>query len=242
MYALHVNSDELVTFSNKLEKLSRTAFPNAVRKTLNEVALDVKKRTLQRSAASVFTLRKKNFFKRFSRVMFVQERRVVNKMESVVGMDSTRLSGANNFAVENLHEQEYGGMIGGRTFVPAKQSRVSKSWARNVKRQNRISEAKKIGKAKGNTKKAWLAAAAEVGVGGLIFGTFSPTVFRITKITKDGGTKVKTEPVYHFKKGKKFTPDPKARGFARRASELSAQTMNQVFIKVAKNRFERTLL
>ena len=40
---LNINAEDIVKFTNKLEKLSTTALPNVVRKTLNDVAMDVKK-------------------------------------------------------------------------------------------------------------------------------------------------------------------------------------------------------
>lgn len=242
MFGLDVNLGEAAILTNKLEKLSRTAFPNVIRKTLNQTALDVKKKTLQKSAGKVFTLRNKGFFKRFSRVVFVTERRNVNEMDSEVGMDGSRLSGGSNFAVSDLEKQEYGGLIKGRSFIAHKEARVGRSWGRNPRRKNRISEEKSIAKAKGNKKSDWLKAAVEAGEGALIFGTFTPVVFRILSIKKEGGkTKVKTKPVYHIEKNRSFSTKSKFRGFSKRASEESHERMPYIYMKEAKKRFDRVL-
>lgn len=41
---LNVNTDATVALTNKLEKLHKSAFPVAVRSTLNSAAFDMKKR------------------------------------------------------------------------------------------------------------------------------------------------------------------------------------------------------
>ena len=65
---LNVNSNAVVAFSNKLEKIGKSALPVAVRQTLNSVAFDAKKNTLLQTAGQSFTERRKNFFKATSRV------------------------------------------------------------------------------------------------------------------------------------------------------------------------------
>ena len=44
MIEINVDNDKFVYFTNKLESLSRSAMPKAVRGTLNGLALDVKKK------------------------------------------------------------------------------------------------------------------------------------------------------------------------------------------------------
>ena len=50
---LNVNTDAVVALTNKLEKLHRSAFPVAVRSTLNSAAFDMKKDTILKSAKTI---------------------------------------------------------------------------------------------------------------------------------------------------------------------------------------------
>ncbi|KKN42121.1 hypothetical protein LCGC14_0716250, partial [marine sediment metagenome] len=68
MAILNVNTDEVVRYSNKLEKLHRSAFPIAIRGTLNNAAFDVKQKTMPVSAEKEFVNRQPNFFKANSKV------------------------------------------------------------------------------------------------------------------------------------------------------------------------------
>ncbi len=62
----NINTDASVMLVNKLEQLHRSAFPLAVRGTLNAAAFDVKMKTLDESATQNFERRSPTFFKRFS--------------------------------------------------------------------------------------------------------------------------------------------------------------------------------
>lgn len=237
---LDINSDAVVVFANKLEKLSSTAFPNVVRKTLNDTALDVKKFTLPKSAAQSFETRQPNFFRSQSRVIFASGRSV-NSMAATVGMmDSGLRGGSTNYAVKNLQKQEHGGSIGGRSLIPTDAARVTGSRKRKVKAKNRIGRITKIVRAKENTRGAWIKAAVAAGEGGLIHGSFSSVVWRIKRIVRgSGGIRVKVEPVYSFEKGRSVNVN--ATGFSERAAFWSAKKLPVTFVKLAQKRFQREL-
>ncbi|KKL54819.1 hypothetical protein LCGC14_2261580, partial [marine sediment metagenome] len=84
MPILNVNTDKVVVFSNKLEKLHRSAFPIAIRGALNNAAFDVKKNTMPVSAEKEFTIRRKNFFKANSRVNMAKGFNV-RTMQAMIG-------------------------------------------------------------------------------------------------------------------------------------------------------------
>ena len=129
-----VNMDEVVVFSNKLEQLNKTAFPNAVRTALNSAAFYVKQETLLPIAKQVFTERQPNFFRANSRVKMAQLG-PVNSMESKIGM--VDLSG-DNFAVRDLEQQEHGGKIGGKSLIPLDPARTSKRYQKKVAKKSRL--------------------------------------------------------------------------------------------------------
>ena len=240
---LNVNSDANVVFANKLEKLSRTALPNVVRKSLNGAAMDVKKRTLLKSANKSFTLRSKTFFKAKSRVNFA-EGKDINKMKSAVGMIDSGLYGGQSYAVKNLIDQEQGGTIKGRKFIAVDAARVSKNRSKNVKKNNRIGGGIKFAdwrNSRGkNRNQKWFNSAKKAGVGGLIRGSFSPIIFRIASIKKrKSGTKIKVNPVYYIRPKSSFRV--KSTGFAKRAAMESHKLVDTIFMKEAKIRFKRQL-
>jgi hypothetical protein len=243
MSHVNVNTDALVVFTNRLQKLSATAFPNAVRKTLNETATDMKKRTLPKSAADTFEKRQPNFFKAFSRVTFAQGTDV-SAMQAEVGfMEQGLKGGKDNYAVKDLEQQEFGGGIGGRSLIPVDAARVSGSRGRMVKGKNRIGTIKRILNPEDvsgrSQKERWIKSVIHAGVGGLVRGTYNDDiVFRVKSIAKDkGGTKAKTEAVYHLKKGRRVRV--KATKFAEKAAANAAEMMPQRYIAEAEKRFMR---
>ncbi len=134
MTYLNVNTDKVVAFANKLEKLHRSDFPVAVRKTLNDVALDAKRTELLKSANKAFTMRRSDgFFKRFSGVKFAKGFDL-NSMYSEMGIAPG--SGQGSIAARNLEKQELGGKVGKRSFIPLDGARTGSSDSRRVKKAN----------------------------------------------------------------------------------------------------------
>jgi hypothetical protein len=244
---INVNTDEVVKFTAKLEKLSRTALPNVVRKSLNAAAMDVKRNTLQSVTGKTFVKRSPAFFKRFSRVEFASGRDL-NRMRSVVGMSEGGLSGGgDNFAVDNLVAQEHGGTIKGRSLIPTDSARIGGSRGKMVRKQNRISQFPGKGivnprKVRGrNRKERFVKSAIHAGKGGLVRGTFNEDiVFRVTSLRKTkSGTKVRTRAIYNLKKGRTIRVKPTR--FMSRAADLSTKTLEDIYITEAKKRFNRDL-
>lgn len=96
-------------FTKKLQQLNKSAFPVAVRGTLNAAAFDVKTNTLQKSAKSHFIQRAPSFWKRFSAVDRAQGFDI-GAMAAAVGMTNQGVTRATT-PVEQLQQQETGGAI-----------------------------------------------------------------------------------------------------------------------------------
>ena len=253
----NINTDSAVAYTNKLEKLRKTALPNAVRETLSRAAMDVKKRTMPAVSNKVFVNRQKNFFKAFSRVDFAKGKDL-RMMKSAVGFSESGLRGANNNAVKELEQQEFGGKIGGRSFIAMDAARAGSSPNRLVKLSNRISELDDIinvsrrfaGKKRIKSKKQrWIRAAIMAkklhGEKAFVLGNMKSgrrTLRRIDRISTNVATRkleIKSTPVYSFKNGRSVAV--KSTGFMRRAAHETAMNMDFMFIAEARKEIKRIL-
>ena len=108
---LDVNTDAAIQLTAKLERLSKSAFPSAVRNTLNECAFDMKSKELPKSF-------KKNFKPKSGTISYFKKSLKVDKangfniknMKSVVGLLDASNPIDRRF-VEGMQKQEGGGII-----------------------------------------------------------------------------------------------------------------------------------
>ena len=142
---LDVNTDASIQLTAKLEKLHRSAFPSAVRNTLNDVAFETKS-LIPKKAEGKFTIRQKNLFKRMSLVNKATGWNI-NNMISKVGIDGTKGS-----LSDGLEKQETGGNLKGRKLTPHNMGRISSSYEKKLKVKNQFSKIGKIGTAKKRVK------------------------------------------------------------------------------------------
>lgn len=234
-----VNMEEVKKFADKLGNLHRSAYPSAVRSTLNFAAFDVKTRTMPESSRDSFVQRSPNFFKANSRVKKAMGWNV-NDMKSIVGFVPLK---GNNHAVNDLEQQERGGKIEGRSFIPMRTGRVGKSTNKNVRKQNRISQIKNIINAadsKGKTEGVrFVKAAIHAGVGGNVLSERG-VLWRIDSIIrKNGRSLFKMTPIHSFKQGRDVSV--KSTHFMRNAAEKSAKKMPEIFNKEAEFQFSKHL-
>lgn len=239
---LNINTDEVVKFTNKLEKMHRSALPVAIRGALNKAAFDVKQNTMPKSAEREFVNRQPNFFKANSRVEMAKGFDV-QSMEAVVGFTEQGLKGGNNHAVKDLEQQERGGTIQSRSFVPMSTARSSKSAAKNVRPINRLSNVNRIinsnTNGSGSKKQNFIKAATEAGPGGYVIGNNpKKTLWRIDSIIQRGGrTVIRKTPLYSFQDNRSVTV--KATGFMKEASLQSVKRIEEWYIAEAKRQIER---
>jgi hypothetical protein len=238
---LNINSDAAVEFTNKMEKLHRSALPVAIRGTLNKAAFDVKQKTMPATSAQEFENRQPNFFKANSRVDMAKGFDV-SSMQSAVGFTENGLKGSNNFAVRDLEQQERGGKIEGRSFIPTDVARGGNN-SKAVRPVNRMSGVTNIinsNKVKGkNRHQRFLYAATLAGKGGFVIGNFEKKIlWRIEDIRKSGGkTVIKKKAIYTYEENREVTV--KATGFMERASLMSANKMDDFYIAEATKQIER---
>lgn len=225
--------------------MRKSALPNAVRETLSRAAMDVKKNTMPRQADKTFVNRAPNFFKANSRVEFARGYNIAT-MKSTVGFVEKSLKGENNFAVKDLEQQEHGGTIKGRSFVPLVTARAGNSDSGLVKPKNRISKIRRIINSKNsrgkNKAQKFIIAANEAGRGGYVIGGSNKILFRVKSLGKSSSLKtrrqkIKVEPLYVFRR--KGKAKVKSTSFMERASLLTARNLDNIFIQEAKKQIQR---
>lgn len=262
---LNIDTIELREFSKRLESLSKTALPNVVRKTLNDAAMDVKKDTMQKAAGDAFEKRQPNFFKYFSKVEFAKGHDI-NKMEARVGFTEVGLNGDKNHAIKDLQQQEEGGVIGGKSFIPLSFGRAGATglvkreyWLENIR--DKWLEPKNV--AGKNEKERFVKTLKHAGVGGFILT--DRYVFRVNalmkrrKFDKAGYNRLvkklgsasgikksgfesdiwKLTPLYSVDWGR--TIRVAKTSFMKAASEVTISRVENMYIKNAEERFKRVL-
>jgi hypothetical protein len=234
-----LNTDDIMKYGQKLGDLHKSAFPSAVRATLNGAAFDVKQRSLLVSAKQNFVERQPNFFKANSKVDMATGFNV-DTMKSTVGMVSLK---GNNKAVDDLEQQEHGGTIKARSFIAMKTARSGKNTNRLVQKKNRLSTISNIVNAKKSNgkseKQRFVKSAIFAGQGGFVLSEKN-ILWRIDKlIRKDGMTRFKMTPIYNFEKGRSVKV--KATHFMETAAVRSSKKMPELFRKEAEFQFSKHL-
>lgn len=256
---LNIDTSKVVQFADKLESMSKTALPRVVKETLSKTALHVKQKTMPKSADREFVNRKKNFFIANSSVEFARMGRIKD-IKSTVGFIEGKLKGDNNFAVKDLEQQEYGGKIKGRKFIPMDSARSGGNRARLVKRaipsvkelngkvinaSRKTQSGVRIKSKKQRFIRAAFAAKKLHGNNAFVLGNVKQgrqTLSRIDEISTDIKSrklKIKRTAVYSYKKS--GTKPVTSTGFMRRASHESGLNINDIFIEEATKQLERYL-
>lgn len=241
---LKIDTKHAVAFTDKLEQLSRSALPNAIRNTLNRAAFEVKQVTIPISTKKHFTIRKENFFKANSKVIMAKGYDI-NTLKATVGFTPTNAK-YNNRSVEELFQQEFSGTISHRTYVPMRFSRSGGSLSGQVLPSNRVKNFGKIYKAsenvKGRTnKQKFILSAIAAGRRGLVLGNAKngrEVLYRITSIRhQDGRTLVIKTPIYSHKSGRSVRIN--RTGFMKEASLASQRKLTKFYIAEAERQFKR---
>lgn len=235
---ININDDANVVLTDKLERLHRSALPVAIRQTLDNAAFDVKERTLPKISKLLFVNRTKTFFKSNSKVNKANGFNI-KTMHSEVGMFENRLKGGDNHAVKDLEKQERGGSIGGKSFIPMKSARVSRSNKKNVRKINRISTINNIvntKKVKGkNSGQKFMVAVNKAGVNGYIL--HKDILYRVDRISKSRKYKFKLTPLYSHKKSRSVSV--KSTGFMKKASDITRKLMPKFYNENAKKQLKK---
>lgn len=236
---LNINSDAAVKLTNKLEKLHKSALPNAVRGTLNGAAFDMKKNTLLKSASDAFVERDKRFFKATSKVEMAKGFDM-RTMQATVGFKGT--GKGNNQAVDDLEKQEKGGVIPSRSFIPVDTARQSNSKNKMVRANARLKKIRisDVKNATGKSdKQKFVKTVAFAGIGGFVLSDLNGKriLWKVNSIKKTPDGKFKLTPLYSFEKGRKVKVGET--GFAERAAIQTQQKINHIYNEQAQRQFKK---
>lgn len=249
MAFLNVNTDSLVALTNRLEKLHRSDLPIAIRNTLTKAARLTKTESLPKVSRQTFTIRNKTFFRAKSRFTGATGFNL-RTMVATVGMVDVRLSDADH-AVRDLEQQESGGVIKGRSFIPTKQARKGGSASANVAARNRLSKIDlknvvRLSRAKGKSKSQRFiksAIFAKKRFGKRAYVLTPKMLFRIDRLNVGKRTKkvnLKVTPLYSYRKGR--TVRIKATGFMRKSTLIQAKKIDIIFKNEAEKRIKKAKL
>lgn len=240
MLHLNVNTDAVVALTNKLDKLHKSAFPVAVRTTLNSAAFDMKKDKLLKSAKDVFEQRSPNFFKAFSRVEQAKGFDV-GSMKSTVGF--TEQGTKNNYAVKELEQQESGGSIPKRTFIPLPGARRGNNGLVNPRsRLSKIRMLVNMKNARGkNAGERFIKSVIFAGRGGFVVGDYKgrQILWRVNSINRNAEGGFKLTALYSVRTNRSVRV--KATHFTERAALRSAMDMEKYYAEAAKKQFTKYL-
>lgn len=246
-FKIDINSDAFVFFTEKLERLPKTVLPKAVKETLNAMALDLKKNTMPKSANRNFVNREKNFFKANSKINFAKGSDI-SFMSAEIGFLS-QTSKKNKQAVEDLTQQEKGGTIGGRKYIPTKNARISKNSSKKISKKNRLKEigirnivrsSDVLGKSRGQK---FVHAVFLAGRGGFVQSKLKngvKMVWRVNSLNRTKKGQFKLTAMYIVNDSKTIKVN-RATHFMKNASEETHKIAPKLFTREAKNRFERHL-
>jgi len=224
---LDFDTSEYRKLSKALTDLHRSAFPVAIRETLNNLAFDTKKNQILKTANNIFTVRDKNFLKKFSTVKKANGFNV-NSFHADAGMVGKE--------TENFHELEQGGTVDGEA-VPQLGARTSGSESKKVRTTFRFGKRKILRVKRGKShnsdfiRKAYLAKK-----GGQLLGRYG-NVYQVTgfrKNKKDTLPKIKLKLLYKEPRGKKV--DLKSHKLIETAATESINKKGERFFKVAVNK------
>lgn len=239
---ININSDGFVVHTARLERIKKKSIVFAVKKTLNEIALDVKKNTLEKEASKVFTIRSKNFFKAQSKVIFAKGNNL-DSLQSEIGMTETGLKGQRNYSVKHLEKHEKGGNIDKSDLLALPTARKGKSKNELVRPNARLASIKNIVKTKnqqGKTKQQkFVKAVLKAGVGGYVLGSSlkgENYLYKVIQLKSDLNTKTfkpKLIPLYEYVKNRPINSKPKR--FAEKAALKSYDSAEKIFEKNIEN-------
>jgi len=248
---LYIRTSGIAHYTHILEQMHRSALPVAIRTALNSTAYDMKKNTLPESADKTFVKRRANFFKANSKVVPATGFNTRN-MKSQVGFYSNNLKGSDNYAVDDLEEQEYGGDIGGKSFIPMNAARIEnnlKRLVRNVNRTTAINGLVNSNNSKFTGKQKLIRAAfyakKQAPSGGKAFvlnegPSGKTTLWRIDRIESvNGKLKFKAVGLYSYKAGRSV--HVKATGFNEKAALEAHSRIDQHYVDAAEKQIARLI-
>lgn len=238
---LIINSKEFATVANKLDRLSRSDLPIAVRSTLNNMAFRMQKSELRESARKEFDYTRTNIVQNLSYATKAQGFNMRN-MKSEAGI---RERPNRQRVAKGLASQEFGGEVESKT-VPTKRARGG-SESSKVRPSLRLGN-KAIVDARLKRRSDFISAASAAKKSGSLLMTKTnnsqvAAIARVSRFTrrKKKNPNIKLTWLYRYQMDdKKINPADK-RQFTKRAYQETMKHFSDEFYKQADIRFQKAL-
>lgn len=107
-FKFNVNTSGVIHLTSKLESISKSAFPAAVRSTLNDGAFEMKQKNILESAKRNMKVKQPNFFKANTGVERARFSRNIESMSATSGFINKRGQSANKAVTYGMEANEVG--------------------------------------------------------------------------------------------------------------------------------------
>lgn len=227
------NIKDLTRITRGLDSLHRSAYPVAIRQTLNDLAFEAKKNELKKSAQHNFTVRTPSFFNKFSKVEKATgfNTRTMNAKMGMVGDETA-----------NFEQQEVGGSVVHKN-IGLMDARVARNLNRKVRRVNYLQKGRtpidSNRPIKQSGKSNYVANAYAALKQNRLF-RHKNFLIKIEKITpKRNGVKIKSKLLYDSKENRKVSLQ--ATRFIEETAIATMHNLPKFFIKNAERQFKKYL-
>jgi hypothetical protein len=239
-----VDTKEIVKLTAQLTSVHRAAFPNTVRFTLSDLAFDVKKNTLLPALSqSEMIIRSPQFFKRYSGA-----RKAIgwdiNAMQSQVGMMP---SGGVTKAVTRLKQQEEGGTLPDRSFIPDIKVRTGANQRGRVRRSGYMNRLSLVGHISRGNKPGLIRTVTGTRISGggsgkgnvIIYGSVLYEIQGFKRIRQSDTIKLHLKKLYAYRKDREIHLKPQR--FMQRSALQSGQKLQELLNRNAERQLKKFL-
>lgn len=243
---LNVNTDANIILTAKLERLNKSAFPSAVRSTLNDAAFAMKQKEILLSAKANMTVRNPTLFKKFTGVKRAAGFNVSSMYAEVGFIPKDGISGSK--VPEGMEHNEVGGTDNTGAMYLGK-ARTSNSLKKRVRRASRFDKSKMARTGRSSNLKAKKEGFMSKALASLYEnkpvmiksskGTFVVQVKSISPETK--GRKLKIEMDFLMRGRRKNPAKARPTHFNREAALRTASQMEGFYNKNATFQFNKIL-
>ena len=240
---VQVDVRDILKVSKRLRNAHRSTFPVAVRSTLNDMAYDVNTNHLLPvlKAKSGMTIRNESFFKKYSGFQKATGFDI-GSMYSQVGMIP---SGNASKAVNRLDEQDVGGTLGDRNYVPNENVRHGKTRSGRVRKSGFLQRQKLVGRVAFGDTQDLIRTVVKTNIhsGGkgkgtvILYGNSLYEIVGFKRLRAENRIKLHLTKLYSYEKNRKVTVKPHR--FMEKSAILAGVKIQSLFNTNLEKQFKR---
>lgn len=235
-FRMNVNTDASIILTAKLERLNKSAFPSAVRSTLNDASFTMKQKEILDSAKLNMKVKSPSFFKRYTGVKRANGFNV-SSMYSEVGFQDRGQNSARKAINKGMESNEFGGRDDEGGMYIGK-SRGAKGL---VKRNARFDKSKVLKtKSKSNIARMYASAKSKKQVFiNTSNGRFLVQVKSFDRGVQGGGPNIQVD--FLMRHRKQHIANAKATHFIKESALKTAKQMDEFYLRNATYQFQKVL-